>query len=186
MFDTHIAAKILGFPRGCLSLAFLLQNYCNVKTDKKYQLADWRIRPLTSEMLQYARSDTRHLIKIYHLMKNALIEKGNENNNLLRSTLDQSRELCKKRYEKPQIRPDDYLSNLRKTNISFNSRQLHAYKDLFDWRNKVARDEDESEMYVLPPHMLLKISSELPREMQGIIACCNPVPPIVETVTGKR
>ena len=180
MFDTHIAAKILGFPRGCLSLAFLLQNYCNVKTDKKYQLADWRIRPLTSEMLQYARSDTRHLIKIYHLMKNALIEKGNENNNLLRSTLDQSRELCKKRYEKPQIRPDDYLSNLRKTNISFNSRQLHAYKDLFDWRNKVARDEDESEMYVLPPHMLLKISSELPREMQGIIACCNPVPPIVK------
>ena len=42
-------------------------------------------------------------------------EKGNENNNLLRSTLDQSRELCKKRYEKPHIRPDDYLSNLRIT-----------------------------------------------------------------------
>ena len=35
-------------------------------------------------------------------------------------------------------------------------------------------------MYVLPPHMLLKISSELPREMQGIIACCNPVPPFVK------
>ena len=180
MFDTYIAAKTLGFPRGCLSLAFLLQHYCNEKTDKKFQLADWRIRPLTEEMLRYARSDTRHLIKIHHLMKNALIEQGNENNNLLISVYDQSNDLCKQRYEKPLIHSDGYLTQLRKSNINFNSRQLHAYKELFDWRNKIARDEDESEMYVLPPHMLLKISSELPREMQGIIACCNPVPPHVK------
>ena len=180
MFDTYIAAKTLGFPRGCLSLSFLLQHYCNVKTDKKFQLADWRIRPLTQEMLQYARSDTRYLIKIFHLMKNALIEKGNENKNLLHSVYDQSNDLCKQRYEKPSIRPDSYLVHLRKSNVNFNSRQLYAFKELFHWRNKIAREEDESEMYVLPPHMLLKISSELPREMQGIVACCNPVPPLVK------
>jgi len=46
MFDTHIAAKILEFPRGCLSLAFLLHHYCKVSTEKRFQLADWRIRPL--------------------------------------------------------------------------------------------------------------------------------------------
>ena len=143
-------------------------------------MADWRIRPLADEMLEYARSDTRHLIKIYHLMKNALIEQGNENNNLLLSVYEQSNDLCRKRYEKPCIRPDTYLTQLRKSKANFNSRQLYAYKELFHWRNKVAREEDESEMYVLPPHMLLKISSELPREMQGIIACCNPVPPFVK------
>ena len=180
MFDTYIAAKTLGFPRGCLSLAFLLHHYCNVKIDKKFQRADWRIRPLTQDMLQYARSDTRYLIKVYHLMKNALIEKGNENNNLLHSVYDQSNELCKQRYEKPLYRADNFLAHLRKSNVSFNSRQLYAYKELFDWRNKIAREEDEGEMYVLPPHMLLKISSELPREMQGILACCNPVPPLVK------
>ena len=180
MFDSYIAAKTLGFPRGCLSLSFLLQHYCNVKTDKKFQLADWRIRPLTQEMLQYARSDTRYLIKIYHLMKNALIEKGNENKNLLHSVYDQSNDLCKQRYEKPLNRSESYLVHLRKSNVNFNSRQLYAYKELFHWRNKIAREEDESEMYVLPPHMLLKISSELPREMQGIVACCNPVPPLVK------
>ena len=56
MFDTHIAAKILEFPRGCLSLAFLLHHYCKVSTEKRFQLADWRIRPLviisSSEMLR--------------------------------------------------------------------------------------------------------------------------------------
>ena len=180
MFDTYIAAKTLGFPRGCLSLAFLLQHYCNVKTDKKFQLADWRIRPLTEEMVMYARSDTRYLIKIYHLMKNGLLDQGNENKNLLNSVYDQSNDVCKQRYEKPLIRSDDYLKHLRKSNINFNSRQLNVYKELFDWRDKIARQEDESVMYVLPPHMLLKISSELPREMQGIVACCNPVPPLVK------
>lgn len=27
--------------------------------------------------------------------------------------------------------------------------------------------------------MLLQIAEALPREMQGILACCNPVPPLV-------
>ena len=58
--------------------------------------------------------------------------------------------------------------------------KVYAYKEMFNWRDKVARTEDESLAYVLPPHMLLKICSELPREMQGILACCNPVPPLVK------
>ena len=33
--------------------------------------------------------------------------------------------------------------------------------------------------YVLPNHMMLKVGTELPREMQGVLACCNPVPPLV-------
>ena len=182
IFDTYFAAKTLQFPKGCLSLAFLLQHYCNVKSDKTFQLADWRIRPLAEQMLKYARSDTRYLIKIFHLMKNALIEAGNENNNLLLSVYDQSTDLCRQRYEKPQTcqRPDSYLKALRRSKANFNSRQLCAYKEIFHWRDNLARQEDESEMYVLPPHMLLKIASELPREMQGILACCNPVPPFVK------
>merc|ERR1719233_2706951 len=57
-------------------------------------------------------------------------------------------------------------------------------KELYSWRDKIARVEDESVHYVLPNHMMLKISTELPREMQGIIACCNPVPPLVKQNLG--
>jgi len=42
MFDTHEAAKLLNFAR--LSLAFLMNYYCRVMADKRFQLADWRIR----------------------------------------------------------------------------------------------------------------------------------------------
>lgn len=51
LFDTGLAAKVLGMKA---SLQFLLKHYCDVDADKSYQLADWRLRPLTKEMLNYA------------------------------------------------------------------------------------------------------------------------------------
>lgn len=60
LFDTYKASRLLGFPK--LSYAFLLNHYCSTLTDKTYQLADWRIRPLTNEMLHYARLDTHFLL----------------------------------------------------------------------------------------------------------------------------
>lgn len=42
MFDTHQAARLLNLGRH--SLDHLLKLYCHVEADKRYQLADWRIR----------------------------------------------------------------------------------------------------------------------------------------------
>ena len=43
LFDSGQAARLLEYPR--LSLAYLLEKFCNITTDKKkFQLADWRIR----------------------------------------------------------------------------------------------------------------------------------------------
>ena len=39
------------------------------QTDKRYQLADWRIRPLPREMQHYARLDTHYLLYIHDCMK---------------------------------------------------------------------------------------------------------------------
>ena len=180
LFDTHLAAKRLDFPPGCRSFAFLLKHYCQLTTDKQFQLADWRIRPLSQDLLRYARTDTRYLIHIYHTMKNALIEAGNENNNLLTATLEMGTALCKTRYNKPEVTNQSHMELLRRCRMHFNSRQLYALKELYSWRDGVAREEDESDSYVIPVHMLLKICTELPREMQGILACCNPIPPLVK------
>lgn len=45
--------------------------------DKKYQLADWRIRPLPEVMLTYARQDTHYLLYVYDRLKNELLARGN-------------------------------------------------------------------------------------------------------------
>lgn len=41
-FDTHFASRALGYQQH--SLAFLLKKFVNFDADKKYQLADWRVR----------------------------------------------------------------------------------------------------------------------------------------------
>jgi exosome complex exonuclease RRP6 len=182
VFDTHQAGRLLGLPR--LSLAWLLQNYCGLPGDKQFQLADWRIRPLPEAMVHYARQDTRHLGFLYARLRNDLLEKGNSAPHLLQAAIHQSNDLAKRRFHKPRVMPDSHLQLVRKARANLNSKQLWAAKELFAWRDKVGRVEDESTNYVLPNHMLLKIASELPREMQGILACCNPVPPLVKQNLG--
>lgn len=42
LFDTHQASRALNLARH--SLDHLLTHFCSVASDKRYQLADWRIR----------------------------------------------------------------------------------------------------------------------------------------------
>ncbi|KAJ8920759.1 hypothetical protein NQ315_004899 [Exocentrus adspersus] len=158
MFDTYQAAKQLGYSG--LSLAYLMKRFCNFMPNKHFQLADWRIRPLPEQLKSYAREDTHYLIYIYHMLKNELLDK---------------------RYFRPVLREDSHLDFYRKCKRLFDNRQLYALKELYKWRDQISRDEDESTGYVLPNHMLLQISETLPREMQGILACCNPIPPLVRS-----
>lgn len=177
LFDTGQAAKVLGMAH--FSLAFLLKHYCQIEADKQFQLADWRIRPLPPEMVNYAQSDTHYLLYIMDRIKRDLADRSNENDNLLRSVFDRSKQVALRRYEKPSYHEQSYMELYRKSRKTFNSRQLHALRHLYSWRDRTARNEDESTGYVLPNHMILEISEILPREQQGIVACCNPCPPLV-------
>ncbi|GAA5904282.1 exosome nuclease subunit RRP6 [Sporobolomyces salmoneus] len=73
LFDTYHATHVLGYNQH--SLASLLEMYTDFEPDKRYQLADWRIRPLPKEMLHYARSDTHYLLTIYDHLRLALSSK---------------------------------------------------------------------------------------------------------------
>ncbi|XP_024149580.1 exosome component 10 [Oryzias melastigma] len=177
LFDTHQASRALHLARN--SLDHLLKHFCNVDSDKRYQLADWRIRPLPDEMVQYARSDTHYLLYIYDCMRVQLLDSNHGQPGLLQSVWNKSRDISLTKYIKPVFTEDSYLEVLKKQKRSFNTQQLTAFRLLFAWRDKLARQEDESTGYTLPIHMMIKISEELPKEPQGIIACCNPVPPLV-------
>ncbi|KAJ9594200.1 hypothetical protein L9F63_014360 [Diploptera punctata] len=164
MFDTHQAAKALNFAH--LSLAFLLKHYCNVIAYKHFQLADWRIRPLPQELIMYARDDTHYLLYIYDMMHTALLDAANGQDNLLQSVFQLSTHICKTKYEKPILTDDSHMVMYRRNKKLFDNRQLFALKELYRWRDKIAREEDESIGYVLPNHMMLQIAETLPREMQ--------------------
>ena len=74
LFDTLVAARILGYTK--VGLGNLLAQKFGVKVNKKFQKADWGKRPLSKDMLNYARLDTHYLIKMRTMLKKELKEKG--------------------------------------------------------------------------------------------------------------
>ncbi|CAG8490079.1 10908_t:CDS:10 [Acaulospora morrowiae] len=184
LFDTGVASHLLGLPQH--SLAYLLKYYCDVETDKKYQLADWRLRPLTEEMILYARTDTHYLLYIYDRMRNDLILKSDTVTlNRLQVTLDRSAEVSLRVYEtfgydKTGKGPGGYQKLLGKWGTSLDKQQLSVFKALHEWRDSTARLEDESIGYVLPNDMLILLSEQMPDDPKEIGKCLRGyVPPLV-------
>lgn len=62
IFDTMIAARILGWPK--YGLGHILQTVFQVKPDKKFQQYNWGQRPLSSQALRYAQMDTHYLAQL--------------------------------------------------------------------------------------------------------------------------
>jgi exosome complex exonuclease RRP6 len=65
------------------SLEHLLRHFCGVTANKEYQNADWRSRPLSDEMIKYAREDTHYLLYMYDLMRLRLQKESTSDNDLL-------------------------------------------------------------------------------------------------------
>lgn len=131
-------------------------------------------------MVRYAREDTHYLLYICDRLHNELIKSGNANSNLLQSVYARSKDVCLKRYEKPLFTSVSYQKVLEKHKRTFNTEQTCAFRLLYAWRDNIAREEDESTGFVLPNHMMFQIAETMPREAQGILACCNPVPTLVK------
>src|SRR5678816_1044328 len=74
IFDTRIAAQLLGIK--AFGLAALLEQFFEVKLDKKHQRADWSLRPLPQGMLDYAAQDTRYLLDLRDELKSRLEKLG--------------------------------------------------------------------------------------------------------------
>ncbi len=74
LFDTMIASRLVG--ERAFGLAALLEKFVGVKLDKRFQRADWSLRPLTPEMKTYAVMDTRHLEELAGLLEARLRELG--------------------------------------------------------------------------------------------------------------
>lgn len=150
MFDTGQAASILSYP--FKSLAYLLQKFCNVTADKKYQLADWRVRPLPAEMIKYAREDTHYLLYIYDAMKYELLLKSiHRRENLLEAlllTLQRSNNLTAQSYVKPSARSMQYY-NLVQRSGSMTKNQISMFKTVLKFRDYLARVLDKSVNLVL-------------------------------------
>ncbi|QEU60375.1 Rrp6 [Kluyveromyces lactis] len=186
LFDTYHASRMLGFPKH--SLAYLLERFANFKTSKKYQLADWRIRPLTKPMLAYARADTHFLLNIFDKLRNSLLEQ-----NKMSDVLHESRKVAKRRFEyssfRPKVPSSAVFSPIEKEepwkNIMFQynipaSKEL-LLRRLYEWRDTIARRDDESPRYVMPNQLLVSLVAGAPTEPINVLSVSSYVSEHVRT-----
>lgn len=71
-----------------------------------------------------------------------------------------------------------HLNNLMSLLVRKNLIWTHGV-GVYAWRDRLARQEDESTNYVLPNHMLFRIAASMPTDVASLLACCSPVPPLV-------
>ena len=152
IFDTRIAAQLLGYT--AFGLAALLERFFGVKLDKKHQRADWSMRPLTADMLDYAAHDTRYLLELKDRMSAELERMGRmgwarEEFLLLEGTRWAD--------EEPGM---GFLK--MKGARDLNRRELAVLRELVPWRDKVAGSVDRATFRVLGNEQLLDIARTHP------------------------
>uniref|UniRef100_A0A7S1KUD1 HRDC domain-containing protein n=1 Tax=Percolomonas cosmopolitus TaxID=63605 RepID=A0A7S1KUD1_9EUKA len=170
MFDTGQAARVLGLSP---AYAYILPHYCNINPDKKYQLADWRLRPLPSVMISYARADTHFLLYIYDRLRNDIFDQKNGKEGLI-SVLEKSRQICMRRYEKFVYDESSYLYLRRKFPQGITEEEDNILRELFKWRDQIARENDESVRFVLPDDTLVFVATKKPNTTNRLLSVCSP------------
>ncbi|KAF3923394.1 hypothetical protein ABW21_db0205679 [Orbilia brochopaga] len=177
LFDTFDAARSLGLAGH--SLAFLLKKYIEFDADKSYQLADWRIRPIPQDMLDYARSDTHFLLYVYDNMRNELIEQSSADENKIEVVMQNSKETSAKTYDNE---PYDsmrgsgsrgWLSVLRNTTIDLTDEQFAVFKAVHAWRDRVAREDDDNPNFIMSRNNLLALARQMPMSAGAALSICS-------------
>ncbi|PTB61923.1 hypothetical protein BBK36DRAFT_1189710 [Trichoderma citrinoviride] len=176
LFDTFFASDALHYSSR--SLAFLLSKFVNFDADKRYQLADWRIRPIPEEMLFYARSDTHFLLYIYDMIRNDLVkvsDRSDPDKDLIGRVLEKSRELSLSRHEHPEFNEETgegsrgwYNFVLKNSHLGYKSEQFAVFRALWKWRDVTARKEDENPNFVLGTNNLVDIARANPPDAKAL------------------
>uniref|UniRef100_A0A7S4AKJ7 HRDC domain-containing protein n=1 Tax=Pseudo-nitzschia australis TaxID=44445 RepID=A0A7S4AKJ7_9STRA len=177
LFDTGRAARALKLPSA--GFAYLLENYVeDVEADKSHQLSDWRQRPLPSTMKEYAIMDTHYLLDIYNALKYDL---AHDKNTSIENALEESRKVCTIRYTPEVFRPDGYrsLTQRRGHKTQLNNRQDSVLRELWDWRDQVARENDESNSFVCINTQLMRVAMACPINLSTLQGLLQPMPPLL-------
>ncbi|KAK2649749.1 hypothetical protein Ddye_017238 [Dipteronia dyeriana] len=182
LFDTAKACEVLSKPHK--SLAYLLETYCGVATNKMLQREDWRQRPLSPEMVQYARTDAHYLLRIANCLLAELKQLDNENsscpNDKFSSVLEANRRsnmICLQLYTKEiEAYPGEAAASSIFFRHSNGQGSISSYENQFQdlvrrlctWRDLMARVHDESLRFVLSDQAIVALAEKVPANPKDI------------------
>jgi len=160
IFDTRIAAQLLGIKS--FGLAALLEQFFDVKLDKKHQRADWSMRPLTPDMLEYAAQDTRYLLQLRDQMKAELDRRGR-----LAWAEEEFARLEGTRWEAEE-EMEGFLRLKGARDLT--RRELAVLREVANWRDTVAAQLDRATFRVMGNEVLFELARRNPRSVSELSA----------------
>lgn len=159
LFDTMAAARVLGSAK--LGLAPLLEQHFGLHLSKKLQRANWGLRPLDDEHIEYARNDTHWLFGLRDLLAAQLEER-----NLMRHARDAFAGLEE---TAPAVRRFDYDAwwNLPGAR-DLDGRKRAYLKRLWVYRERQASSQDKAPFRIMPEDLLVRIAQTLPKDLDDL------------------
>ena len=155
IFDTRIASQLLGIKS--FGLAALLEQFFDVKLDKKHQRADWSMRPLTPDMLEYAAQDTRYLLQLKDHMKGELTRRGR-----LHWAQEEFTRLEGTRWETEESM-EGFLRLKGARDLT--RQELAVLREVANWRDTVAAQLDRATFRVMGNEVLFELARRVPRSV---------------------
>ncbi len=161
LFDTQIAAAFLG--ERSLGLGALVEKYLAIKLPKAYQRADWAERPLSEGMKDYAATDTVHLPLLRDRLAGALEEAGR---------MEWAKEEFRRREETRWTVSEDQLDGFMRVKGArdLTGRGLAILREVYEWREGIARERDQAAFRVLPNQSMIEMALRAPASMDDLTA----------------
>ncbi|TLM65312.1 MAG: ribonuclease D [Deltaproteobacteria bacterium] len=160
LFDTMVSAQLLGEEK--IGLNDVLGKHFGVTLDKRFQRADWALRPLPAEMVAYAAEDTRHLHRLAALFEARLTELGRRD--------WAAEEFALLEGVRFSAGDDGPLCLRLKGAGPLDRRQLGVLEELLQWREREAERRDRPPFQIVGNAILLALAKQTPRTAVALAA----------------
>lgn len=153
VFDTQLAATLLGHGDQ-IGYGNLVKETLGVELEKAHSRADWSLRPLTEEQIEYAADDVRYLVRVYLQQREALERSGR-----LEWLKEDFAALSDPRtFENP---PDEAWERIKGVNF-LKGVQLAVLQSLAAWREQQAQQSDRPRRWLLKDEVLFDMARHMP------------------------
>ncbi|MEU6404891.1 ribonuclease D [Streptomyces sp. NPDC046985] len=160
LFDTELAGRLAGFPR--VGLGAMVENVLGFVLEKGHSAVDWSTRPLPEPWLRYAALDVELLVDLRDALEKELDRQGK-----LEWALQEFDATASAPPAEPRKDPWRRTSGMHRVR---RRRQLAVVREIWEARDRIARQRDVSPGKVLPDTAIVEAALALPSTVQALAA----------------
>ena len=154
IFDTMIAARLSGYRE--LGLAALVARHFGVTLSKASQKANWALRPLSPQMLEYAVCDTKYLLPLAAILEAELRRLGRWD------WFVESRDRLLASAREPRERDETQAWRISGS-AALSPRAQSILRVLWYWRDGEAKAWDRPPFHVMNNDEMVRVSEQAAR-----------------------